>query len=310
MLTPHEDVKISAKTMYTAADLQDLRYSPVFSPTIAPNQTITFNFEVNESVTSNIKAVIYIKTLNEKYHDLGEYFDLNGLTKLESKIMELDDQIVVEYGIKFKAIESSQEFSFGSLNINAVEISGVPQYTIDFANQVMAGESVTPFSHNGGLHNLKSIEKQYKITNPMLEYCSLSGTTSITGCLTDQIKSIEYQLIPTYGSSHNMVFNAAGLERKQTFGFTGPNKVSIRLLTSEFNTQVVEIDYEWKHEECYCFKVVVSNDKVNYFINGLQVYSDAGNISYGLHGYYCDKDCAGYIRRVKVNYENEDLSII
>lgn len=301
MLTPHEEVYLSKKSMFLANQLQDLRYSPVFAPTIYPNQIITFEFDTNKAVTTNVEAALFVKTLQGENIQCGEFINLLEASKIEAKLDKLDNKSIIEYGLKFRTINNELEFSFGSLNIKAIKISGKPQYVIDFNNQIIDCESVSPFSHDGGLHNLKQVEKQYKMTNQMLEYSSLSGATSITGMITHEISCVEYQLIPLYGESHNMIFNGSGLRENISFGFTSINKVSVIINKTNQSIVECELDFDWELEQSYTFKVEYKNDKLNYYIDNKLVYESNQEIKYGLHGYKSAANCAGYIKKITIN---------
>ncbi len=301
MMTASNEVRLFKKTMYTSEELQDLRYSPVFAPSVYPMQNIEFTFSTNHEITSNIKACIYVKTLQDKVIEISEYFNISKVEKITATIDICLDEVITEYGLQFKTIELSSNFSFGRILLNQVKINGEGCYVINFNKQISDCESVTPFSHSGGIHNIKRIERQYKLTNFMLEYSSLAGTRSITGAINHKVKKLEYTMYPIYGNYHQIIFNGQGLYNNYKFGFIDLNKIEITTYNDGVETRLICANYNWQHNNYYTLTITQNHNMLEYYINKDKVYAHECTIKYGLHGYISTENCAGYIKEVRVN---------
>lgn len=119
--------KITKKSYYLASDIYDARYQPSFSPTVYPNETITFKLENPRDL--DIDVAIYVMTKDDNVYQ-NEFVKLNS-SEISYKIDIPKTETILEYGLLLKYnTRIMHEYFY----INNVNVSKDYDSEIDFKN--------------------------------------------------------------------------------------------------------------------------------------------------------------------------------
>ncbi|MCI6271940.1 MAG: ADP-ribosylglycohydrolase family protein [Erysipelotrichaceae bacterium] len=121
--------EIYKKSYYLPNEIYDFRYEPVLSPTVYPNETITF--KISNPLDLNISFNIYVKDVKGNYY-IGEAFNVDKQIKDFSYKIPKGDFTVSEYGIK---VLYKNKIIRSYFLIHEVHVSKDYDYEINFSKE-------------------------------------------------------------------------------------------------------------------------------------------------------------------------------
>ena len=268
------EIKVYHKTYYRPKDFHDSRYDPSFSPTLYPGQMISAAVMVPDNLDFKVKAALYVKDGNSDKCIEGSCTKLKvgQWQELCFKIPPLKGTCLEEMGVKF--IVDNCIDGILMTYIDNFNISGEPNYTIDFSKEKMdvwnpTHREVSQFTYLKGIWEIEEGE--------------LSGSGSdyaeaYTGYYNWKNYSFECTLKPIFGKYHNLNFRVQGAIRSYSVGLADHNKLVLYKNNNGYK-ELKTIDFVWTFDKEYTLKVdakdnnivVSSNDRI------LIVYEDNNN---------------------------------
>jgi len=198
--------KVFYKPFYRRDDFNDTRYSPVFSPTAYPGQTVSFWLMAEKHGGEDLLISPYVRNTATGRDVLISGFSLEkpGWRHVIFQIPDLGGAVADEIGFWIESNSSRKNRDFRSVYLDDFEIFGPANYRIDFSQCVKEFDSVIPFSHDHGAWNL---------VDGRLETFSLNGGEAMTGNYFTRNVQLEASVIPCYGYSHLISLRVQGAQR-------------------------------------------------------------------------------------------------
>jgi ADP-ribosylglycohydrolase len=279
------------KTYYRPEDFNDSRYDPAFSPTLYPGQRIQAYVMLNNSSDVGTEACLYVFDGNNQRQYCSKAQKLSGgkWMKLSYDIPSLSGACIEEAGIKM--IGNDAKSSLLTVYIDDFDIQGIPDYTLDFSKERMEKwngmhQEVSQFTYLKGIWKLENSE--------LSGSCSDFGE-AYTGAYMLRDYTVEAWMIPKIGEHHNINFRVQGSIRSYAAGL-GPGKKLVLYKNCNGYQILKEIDYEWKLNEEYLFRISLNGSKITVSdaLNILIEYEDmddpylTGQVGCSvLHGSHC-----------------------
>jgi hypothetical protein len=272
-------IRLFYKTCYESGDFCDSRYDPCFSPIFYPGQTISCKVCYDTQNTRAIKASIYAydrnagKLIEGPSTDIGEQF-----TALEFTVPFMKGACISEVGVIFRA---AYDGVWGSLCawLDDFDISGVPDYTIDFSKERMdiwnnIHCEVSQFSRLKGIWNLEG--------NVLSGSCA-DFAEAYTGDVNFKNYSFSASVRPLLGSWHGINFRVQGAVRSYAAVLSDGN--ILRLMKNENGYRTLcETDYIWEPGGCYRLTVEAEGDTFTVSDNGRELLRYTDTDKPYLHG--------------------------
>ncbi len=270
--------KIFYKPFYRRDDFSDERYSPVFSPTAYPGQTVSMMIYAERWNGESIYISPYVRNTVTKEEILLDSMVIKdeGWNEIKFTIPDMDGAMVDEIGIILEGNSPSKFKDLGILYIDEFKIYGKASYEIDISNQEKEFNSIIPFSHNHG---------SWSIYDGYMEAIVLEHGEAMTGNYFMKDVLLKGSVIPQNGHSHLISARVQGALRGYYAGFTNPNEVSI-LINYKGIEVLAKTEYSWELGKEYDFEFKIVEDKLIFSINGEKVLETEDNrIKYGMVGY-------------------------
>ena len=280
-----EYCKIYYKPFYLREDFSDERYSPVFSPTVYPGQTMSMKLYLDQWNGSETPGVApYIRTCSDKRERIGGYTKLvNGQwIDISWVIPDTDGDAVDEVGFLLESYTKTSEKTLAMVYLDEFTISGKAAYRVDLKKQRRNFASVTPFSMDHGAWTLEDGELKLLHLEPAFAY---------TGGYYAEDCEISASVTPRNGESHLLIGRALGAQRCYAAGLNGNGKLAI--LKNDFGFRILaEQSFEWEQDRSYQLTLRCTGERLTLLVNGEEILSaeDAG-YNHGMFG--CGSLCAG-----------------
>lgn len=270
--------KVFYKPFYLRGDFSDERYSPVFSPTAYPGQTVSLKLYLDQwEGWETVGIAPYVHTA------CGGQDLLNGYIKLrqeewilvEFRIPDVDGDVVDEVGIVIEGYSPSKKKSLGVIYLDDFSITGKAEYGIDIKKQKKNFDSVTPFATDHGAWNLYGGTLNLMRNQEAFAY---------TGNYYSRDYECTAMITPLHGSSHLLIVRAQGAKRFYAAGFGAEGKVVF--LKNDFGFETIEeADFKWEYEKSYRAGLVCAGGTITLIIDGKEVMSvKDDSFSYGMFG--------------------------
>jgi len=265
-------IRVYHKTYYESTDFSDSRYDPAFSPIVYPGQSISCKACYDTDSAPAIRASIYVYDKNSGEliegpgADMGEDFK-----KLEFNVPFIEAACISEVGVIFRAAYSGM---WGSLVawIDDFDITGSPDYTIDFSKEHMD-------IWNAIHHEVSQFTKLKGIWR--LQGSDLSGSCAdfgeaYTGDVNFKDYSFSATVKPKLGAWHGINFRVQGAIRSYALVLTENNKIRLMKNENGYST-LCETDYTWETGSCYRFTIEAKGNEFTVFDKGCEIlrYTDS-----------------------------------
>ena len=253
--------RVFYKPFYTRDDFSDERYSPVFSPTAYPGQTVSMKLYLDQWTGNETLGIApYVRTcLDQKLHLQG-YIKLvqHHWIDVSFTIPDTNGDQVDEVGFVLEGYSNTKERTMGTVYMDEFSITGKANYSIAIAKQNPNFASVTPFSTDHGAWDL------YGGT---LNLMRQGEAFAYTGSYYAKDYSISAPVAPYNGTSHLLVCRAQGAKRGYAAGLGANGKAVI--MKNDFGfTTLAECDFPWEHGKKYMLQLFCIGDNLTLCIDG------------------------------------------
>lgn len=270
--------RVFYKPFYRRADFSDERYSPVFSPTACPGQTVSMMVSVERWNGDSILLEPYVRnTATKEIVRLGgQVVADEGWRQIRFAIPDLGGAMADEIGLELTSNSPAKNRDMGRLLIDEFRVSGKADYKIAIAKQAREFGAVTPFSMDHGA---------WSIEDGKLAAMCVDGCEAVTGNYFMKDVRLSVPVTPLSGTSHLVSLRVQGARRGYLAGFTAANKVSILLRDAGQIHVLATADYGWRHGETYDFSFRAAGDGLELSVRGQIVLSASnGRLGYGMCG--------------------------
>lgn len=284
-MTRGEQCKIFYKPFYTRDDFSDERYSPVFSPTAFPGQTVSMKLFLDQWNGNETPGVApYIRTCSDQKDHLQGYIKLvqHQWIDVTFTIPDTNGDVVDEVGVILEGYSPASNKTLGKFYLDEFTITGKSAYTIDIAKQKKNFAAITPFSMDHGAWSLYNNTLHLMRNEPSFAY---------TGNYYAKDYVCSAPVTPLHGTSHLLLGRAQGAQRFYAAGLGEEGKAVI--LKNDFGfTKLAECDFPWNANETYQIELRVEGDAIQLSINGAPVLSARdSSFDHGMFG--CGSCCMG-----------------
>lgn len=276
-LVEGDQSKVYYKPYYRRSDFNDEKYKPVFSPQAYSGQTVRVEFFLDKWQGADIYLTPYVRTT---YSETDLFLEKVLLKQgewdtLQFIIPDTKGEMIDEIGYLIESPSIVTDRAFGALYFREFHIYGDADYWIDLGKVKEEFLSLMPFSHHKG---------EWIVENNIIKCKCESECFSFTGNYYTRNATIESVLEPKSGESHGILFRAPGIQRWYFAGFDGVGQISLILNDFGF-TRLKTISYDWKHDEKYTFRVVCSNQSIEFLINDIIVFKHQDSrFNHGMYG--------------------------
>lgn len=261
-----ENCKVYYKPFYTREDFSDERYSPVFSPTAYPGQTVSMKLYLDQWNGNETPGVApYVRTCSDKKDHVQGYIKLEQGKWIDVtfSIPDVDGDQVDEVGFLLESYTPAKFKTLGAVYLDEFTISGKSRYTIDIRKQKKNFASITPFSTDhgawdlyGGTLNLMRCEPAFAYTGNYYAADYVCGA-SVT---------------PNHGTSHLLIARAQGAMRGYAGGLGEDGKLT--LLKNDFGfTTLAECGFDWTLGRTYRVELRCQGSRISLWVDGQEKLS-------------------------------------
>lgn len=273
-----DQCKIYYKPFYTREDFSDERYSPVFSPTAYPGQSVSMKLYLDQWNGNETPGIApYIRTCSDKKDHLQGYIKLvqHQWIDVTFTIPDTNGDVVDEVGIVLEGYAPASFKTLGMVYLDEFSITGKSNYSIDVAKQKKNFAAITPFSMNRGAWDLYGGTLNLMRNEPSFAY---------TGNYYAKDYVVTVPVTPLHGASHLLVGRALGAKRFYAVGLDEAGKAVI--VKNDFGfTTLAETDYDWKIGETYRMELRLEGNSIQLTINGTDVLTVADeSFDHGMYG--------------------------
>lgn len=256
-LRENEYVDIFYKPFYRRSDFDDERYRPSFSPLVYPGQTVSTHVHFKKYTADEVWASMYVRNTNTRGCVFGKRILLEegGWTKLSFTIPDMDGHAIDEVGLRVECISGKV---VAVMHLDEFEVSGKPDYRIDFRKESCEFDGVTQFTFDKGYWTIEDGE---------LSGISYDTAETFTGGHYMRDYIFEAVVIPKFGPSHNVNFRVRGAMRSYAAGFSGPGKLAL-FKNDHGYKELAAARCDWRPDAAYAFKVEAVGCLFRIFVNG------------------------------------------
>lgn len=273
-----DQCKIFYKPFYTREDFSDERYSPVFSPTVYPGQTVSMKLYLDQWNGNETPGVApYVRTCGDKKDHLQGYIKLaqHQWIDVTFTVPDTGGDMVDEVGVVLEGYAPASMKTLGMVYLDEFTIQGKSAYSIDMRKQKKNFAAITPFSMDHGAWNLYDGALHLMRNEPAFAY---------TGNYYARDYVLTAPVTPLHGTSHLLTGRALGAKRFYAAGFGEAGKAVI--LKNDFGfTTLAECDFDWKAGETYQVELRLEDRSLQLSINGDCVLSvQDSSFDHGMFG--------------------------
>lgn len=248
-------IKLFYKTYYASTDFSDSRYDPAFSPIFYPGQNISCQVCCDTNISGSITACLYIYDTNSGKITEGEAIEVREVfTKLFMPVPAMEGACISEVGVLFRSADACS----GALCawMDDFDISGSPDYTIDFAKEHMdmwngLHTEVSQFTRLKGLW--------YLTENALNGSCSDFGE-AYTGDVNFRDFTFTATLRPQLGQWHGINVRVQGAVRSYALVLAEGGTLKFMKNENGYRT-LCETDYPWKCGSRYRLSIQAVGNK-------------------------------------------------
>ena len=273
-----DQCRVFYKPFYTREDFSDERYSPVFSPTAYPGQTVSLKLYLDQwSGNETPGAAPYVRTASDKalhlqgYRKLvqGEWIDITFT------IPDTQGDQVDEVGVVLEGYAPASCKTLGMVYLDEFSITGPAAYTIAMAKQKKNFAAITPFSMDHGAWDLYGGTLNLMRQEPAFAY---------TGNYYARDYVFSAPVTPRNGDSHLLLCRAQGAQRGYAAGLGREGRLVILKNDFGFST-LAECDFDWKKDTVYQLELQCRGEELTLSVDGKPCLTVRdGAFAYGMFG--------------------------
>lgn len=270
--------KVYYKPFYTREDFSDERYSPVFSPTAYPGQTVSMKLYLD--LWNGLEApgaAPYVRTCRDKKEHVQGFIQLTHgqWTDITFTIPDTDGDQVDEVGIVLMGYSGKAAKTLGQVYLDEFTIRGKANYTISIARQRKNFAAITPFSMDGGAWDLYGGTLHLLRNGPAFAY---------TGNYYAKDYVCSAPVTPHHGEDHLLICRAQGTQRFYAAGLDGAGRAVI--VKNDFGfTTLAECPFPWKEDQTFRMELRCLGDEIALDIDGRTLLTaQDGAFAYGMFG--------------------------
>ncbi len=238
---PMEGVKLFHKTYYASNDFSDSRYDPAFSPIVYPGQRLSCHVCCDTGVTRGLRASLFVLDGNAGRMIEGGAADVGeGFAQLTFDIPAMEGARIDEVGVLFRPSVPAAGVNPLCAWMDDFDISGAPDYTIDFAREHMdvwngVHKELSQFTYLKGIWFLED--------GAMNGSCSDFGE-AYTGDVAFRDYCFTATVEPLLGDWHGINLRVQGAVRSYAVALCAGGK--LRLMKNENGYKTLcEADFPW-----------------------------------------------------------------
>ena len=270
--------RVFYKPFYTRADFSDERYSPVFSPTAYPGQTVSLRLMLDQWTGIEAPGILpYVRSCRDgKLHEQGfiplrqgEWVDVTF------RIPDLDGDVADEVGFILEGASRDKQRTIGNVYLRAFRIFGKADYRIAVSKARREFAGITPFSTDGGAWN---VEREG------LHCMRVERAFAYTGNYYARDYEVTADVTPINGASHLLLFRAQGAMRGYAAGFTEDGRAAI--LKNDFGyRELASCAFPWETGRSYPVSVICSGSSLSLVVDGSTLLTtEDGAFDHGMFG--------------------------
>ena len=273
-----DQCKVYYKPFYTREDFSDERYSPVFSPTAYPGQTVSMKLCLDQwNGLETPGAAPYVRTCSDQKEHLQGYVKLvqGEWIDVTFTIPDTAGDQVDEVGIILEGYSPASCKTLGVVYLDDFTITGPASYTIAMAKQKKNFAAITPFSMDGGAWDLYGGTLNLMRQGPACAY---------TGNYYAEDYVYSAPVTPRHGGSHLLLCRAQGIQRWYGAGLDSQGQLAI--LKNDFGvTCLARCDFPWQMDQTYLLELRCVGEELELSVDG-RVLLTAKDYSfrYGMFG--------------------------
>lgn len=266
-----ESCKVYYKPFYTREDFSDERYSPVFTPTAYPGQTVSMKLYLDQwNGNETPGAAPYVRTCSDQKDHVQGYVKLvqDQWIDVTFTIPDTHGDMVDEIGIVLESYSPASMKTLGMVYLDEFRITGKSAYSIDLTKQKKSFASITPFSTDHGAWNLYG---------GRLNLMRMDAAFAYTGSYYGKDYRFSAPITPENGESHLLIARAQGAQRGYAAGF-GANGNAVILKNDFGYTTLAECGFDWELGKTYQVEVCCNGNQISLTVDGqrlLEVADDA-----------------------------------
>ena len=270
--------KLFYKPFYRRDDFSDERYSPVFTPTAYPGQTVSMKLYLDQwNGWETVGIAPYVRTTSDKKDHLQGYIKLQQGKWLDVsfQIPDTDGDMVDEVGIVIEGYSPAKSKTLGMLYLDDFSITGKSEYRIALAKQKTEFGCVTPFSFDHGAWDLEGGQLFLMRCEPAFAYAGNYYAADYT---------VTAPVTPLNGDSHLLTIRAQGAMRGYAGGLAANG--TIKLYKNDFGyRELSSAAFEWEQEQAYELSLKAVGNTITLLVNGKEMLSAKDDsYQYGMFG--------------------------
>lgn len=254
------------KTYYQPKDFYDDRYTPCFSPTLYPGQTISASVYIPEE--EDICVSLYVKELHtgKHYHSEEQVAKAGKWETLSFQIPVLQGGLFSEMGICFRVNEKSGVEAPFTACMDQLYAEGMPDYSIEFAREQQEQWTnchweISQFTKLKGLIYLENGEMHLSCADFAEAY---------TGRHDWKNYQAEFTFTPLIGEYHMVNVRVQGAIRSYAVGLLPEKRIGI-LKNDNGYCVMREALFEWENGKEYTITVRVEKNQITAWVDDVEV---------------------------------------
>ncbi len=296
-----DQCRLYYKPFYSRDEFSDERYSPVFSPTVYPGQTVSLKLFTRQWSGWEMMGIApYVRTAFDKKIYVREYRRAvqEEWMDVTFTVPDVGGGLIDEVGIILEGYAPSKSKTYGVLYLDDFKISGPADYTIAMGRQKKEFGVITPFSANHGAWSLE---------DGKLALLCCEEAFAYAGPYYGKDMRVASRITPLNGESHLLLARAQGAMRGYAAGLetaslaeeasgsadraagsaesaSGSGRAVI--LKNDFGYRVLASKpFDWKQGQEYEIEIRVLGKEIVLYIDGMEILrAEDGDYAYGMYG--------------------------
>lgn len=273
-----DQCKLFYKPFYRRDEFSDERYSPVFTPTAYPGQTVSMKLYLEQWNGWELLGVApYVRTMSDKKEHLQGYIQLKQDQWIDVvfTIPEVDGDLIDEVGLVVEGYSPAKSKTLGVFYLDDFSITGKSRYHLDISKQRTEFGTVTPFSVDHGAWSKEDGKLSLMRCEPAFAYAGnyYSGDYRVSVPVT-----------PVNGDCHLAAIRCQGAMRGYAGGLCADG--TVKLLKNDFGfVELASTPFPWEAGKTYQIELKAQSDRISLLIDGKELLAvDDGAFVYGMYG--------------------------
>ncbi len=274
-----DTVRLYYKPYYRREDFDDERYSPTFTPTAYPGQTLRVIFDVARKSGQRIAVAPFARDAvdGDAVQGAFSFPEPGEPVSLEWTLPDVPFAIA-EVGLL--VMNPDKEKFLGEITITRLEVTGPRSFSVRFADERLEFGGLSRCSLSGGA---------WELTGDALHTITRDELLLFSGPYYTRDSDVACELVPEYGASHLLAFRARGAASAYFFGLHGAGRAAL-IRRDHGDSTLVDIPYAWEAGENYRLEVRVrtvdGSCAITASVNGRRVLetTDPAPLPYGMAG--------------------------